>query len=113
MQAEMGFDLRGSDVLAANLEHVLEATEKSQPATRVKRPPIPGVKPAGHVELQRRLLGVAVVALADADAADRDLALLARPALDAGLGIDDADFSAGQRRAARGCGSSGVSRAAR
>src|SRR4051794_2584685 len=84
VRGEVRLDLRRGDVLAAHLEHLLEAAEEPQPARLVERAAVARVQPALLVERGRRLLRVVVVALAQAEAAHEDLLLGGDPHLDAG-----------------------------
>src|SRR5688572_23879235 len=94
---QAGFDLRRSDVLAADLEHVPGAPVKHDRTPRIQRTNVAGVIPAVRIERHGGLLRVLVVTLQGAVTAHIDFAALSDRRVGAGLRIDDAQLESGQR----------------
>src|SRR6188474_1417566 len=94
---QAGLDLRRSDVLAADLEHVPGAPVKHDRAPRIQRTDVTGVIPAVRIERGGGLLRVLVVTLQGAVTAHVDFAALSDWRIRTGFRIDDAQLESGQR----------------
>ena len=98
MADQQGFDLFGEHAVARDLDHLFEAAHEGQVAVGVDPAHVTGVDPA----LAQRLGGgfrLVPVAQKTAAALEHDLAGLAAGALNAAVGVDDADRHAGDRLA--------------
>ena len=95
MAHEVVLDLDRGDVLAPDLEHVLEPPGVAEVAALVDRAEVAGVEPALVVDRKGRSLGILEVALEAGVAAQAELAGLAGCTLDTGLGVDDLELVAG------------------
>ena len=89
-------DLARRDLLAAAVDHLLEAPDQRQVAVRVEDALIAGAEPAALEERRGVGLGVVLVAGDDVGAPDADLAALAGGSSRA-LAVADADADVGAR----------------
>ena len=101
VREEERLHLGGGDVLAADLEHVLEAADERDAAVLVEAAEVARVEPALVVDRERRVLGVLVVADEAHRPAHQDLPVGAGGKVGARLGLDDAELDAGERVAGR------------
>jgi hypothetical protein len=89
MQGDLLLDLGRGDVLATDLEHVLEPPEEHQPARSVEPSVVAGRHPARGAEGRRGLDRVVVVSVAQGHPAQLDLPVDLSAQHDPGVGVDD------------------------
>ena len=99
MALQHRLDFGSSDILAANLEHVLGPAVEHHISASIDRADIAGVKPAFSDGLSR-LFGGVVISFEHVRSAQHDLALLAHAAIRAGCDADNPHFPIFQRSAA-------------